>query len=75
MEPNYHTIRDDVLPTEELQIIDVIKLEILMNRALTSQQTNVRDIQRYEDLVTEEKSKSLEIQDKDYIYSLEETWY
>lgn len=42
-----------------------------MNRALTSQQTNVRDIQRYEDLVTEEKSKSLEIQDKDYIYSLE----
>ncbi len=63
--------RDDVLPTEELQIIDAIKLEILMNRALTSQQTNVRDIQRYEDLVTEEKSKSLEIQDKDYIYSLE----
>ena len=25
--------RDDVLPTEELQIIDAIKLEILMNRA------------------------------------------
>jgi len=63
--------RDDVLPTEELQIIDAIKLEILMNRALTSQQTNMRDVRRYEELVTEEKSKSLEIQDKDHIYNLE----
>lgn len=29
--------RDDVLPTEELQIIDTIKLDILMNRILRSQ--------------------------------------
>jgi len=63
--------RDDVLPTEELQIIDAIKLEILMNRALKGQQTNMRDIGRYEELVTDEKAKSLEIQDKDYIYNLE----
>jgi len=63
--------RDDVLPTEELQIIDAIKLEILMNRALTSQQTNMRNIGRYEELVTDEKGKALEIQDKDYIFNLE----
>ena len=63
--------RDDVLPTEELQIIDAIKLEILMNRALIGQQTNMRSIGEYEELVTVEKSKSLEIQDKDYIYNLE----
>ena len=63
--------RDDVLPTEELQIIDAIKLEILMNRALIGQQTNMRDIHRYEELVTDEKAKALEIQDKDYIFSLE----
>jgi hypothetical protein len=63
--------RDDVLPTEELQIIDAIKLEILMNRALTSQQTNMRDVRRYEGLVTEEKAQALEIQDKDHIYGLE----
>ena len=63
--------RDDVLPTEELQIIDSIKLEILMNRALIGQQTNMRSIGEYEELVTVEKSKSLEIQDKDYIYNLE----
>ena len=63
--------RDDVLPTEELQIIDAIKLEILMNRALIGQQTNMRSIGEYEELVTVEKSKSLEVQDKDYIYNLE----
>ena len=63
--------RDDVLPTEELQIIDAIKLEILMNRALIGQQTNMRSIGDYEELVTVEKSKALEIQDKDYIYNLE----
>ena len=63
--------RDDVLPTEELQIIDAIKLEILMNRALIGQQTNMRNISHYEEMVTVEKNKSLEIQDKDYIYNLE----
>ena len=63
--------RDDVLPTEELQIIDAIKLELLMNRALTSQQSNTNLIRTYEDLVTEEKKISLESQDKDHIYNLE----
>ena len=63
--------RDDVLPTEELQIIDAIKLEILMNRALIGQQTNMKDIGRYEEEVTDEKGKPLEIQDKDHIFNLE----
>ena len=63
--------RDDVLPTEELQIIDAIKLEILMNRALIGQQTNMKSIDKYEELVTDEKGKALEIQDKDYIFILE----
>ena len=63
--------RDDVLPTEELQIIDAIKLEILMNRALIGQQTNMRSIREYEELVTVEKGKDLETQDKDHIYNLE----
>tara|TARA_Y100001938_G_scaffold145524_1_gene222363 strand:- start:15766 stop:16560 length:795 start_codon:yes stop_codon:yes gene_type:complete len=63
--------RDDVLPTEELQVLDAIKLEVLMNRALKDQQTNLKDISKYEELVTDEKRKPLEVQDKDYIYSLE----
>ena len=63
--------RDDVLPTEELQIIDAIKLEILMNRALIGQQDNMRSIDQFQDAVTVEKNKDLELQDKDYIYNLE----
>ena len=63
--------RDDVLPTEEVQIIDAIKLEILMNRALIGQQDNMRSIDQFQDAVTVEKNKDLELQDKDYIYNLE----
>ena len=63
--------RDDVLPTEELQVIDAIKLEILMNRALRNQQTNMNDIGRYEDMVTLEKEQPFELQDKDAIFNLE----
>jgi hypothetical protein len=63
--------RDDVLPTEELQVLDAIKLEVLMNRALKDQQTNMRDIDRFEELITDEKLKPIEVQDKDYIFNLE----
>lgn len=40
--------RDDVYPTEEMQVIDTIKLEILMNRCLTQQQQNMEDIRLIE---------------------------
>jgi len=63
--------RDDVLPTEELQVLDAIKLEVLMNRALKSQQKAMKDVALYEQMVTDEKQKELEIQDKDYIFNLE----
>ena len=36
--------RDDVYPTEEMQVIDTIKLEILMNRCLSQQQKCMDDI-------------------------------
>ena len=52
-------------------MIDAIKLEVLMNRALKNQQTNMIDIQKYEELATDEKGKPLELQDKDYIFNLE----
>lgn len=40
--------KDDVFPTEELQIIDSIKLEILLDRALRSQRQSVSEIENYE---------------------------
>jgi hypothetical protein len=60
-----------VLPTEELQILDAIKLEVLMNRALITQQSNMENISRYQEEVTLEKRKTLEMQDKEAIYSIE----
>lgn len=38
--------RRDVLPTEELQIVDLIKLEILMNRALKDQKFHMDSVER-----------------------------
>ena len=63
--------RDDVLPTEELQVLDAIKLEVLMNRALKNQQTNMEDVGRFEELITEEKGRPVEYQDRDFIFNLE----
>jgi hypothetical protein len=46
--------KDDVYPTEELQVIDTIKLEVLMNRSLTTQRQISSDITRLEgELLTE----------------------
>ena len=63
--------RDDVLTTEELQVLDAINLEVLMNRALKNQQTNMEDIVRFEELITEEKGRPVEYQDRDFIFNLE----
>ena len=63
--------KDDVLPTEELQVIDAIKLEILMNRALKEQQAGMQDIARFEALIEEEKLNDSDQWDRDYIFNLE----
>lgn len=39
----------DVLPTEEMQIVDVIKLEMLMNRCLKSNKDNIQAVDRISD--------------------------
>ena len=39
---------DDVLPTEEMQIVDVIKIEMLMNRCLKTNKDNIEAITRAE---------------------------
>ena len=43
--------KDDVFPTEELQVVDVIKLELLMNRCLKSNKGNIEQINIYESLL------------------------
>ena len=59
--------KDDVLPTEELQILDVIKLEILMSRSLSSQKKNIEELTIQEALLALEREKDREDQDTDLL--------
>ena len=61
----------DVFHTEEIQIVDTIKLEILMNRILTGQQENMNQIDGFQAIILVEKQRDKEDQDRDYISSLE----
>lgn len=63
--------KDDVFHTEEMQIIDTIKLEILMNRILKSQRENQDEISIAETLVREEKARDKDQRDMDLIVNLE----
>lgn len=63
--------RKDVLPTEELQIVDTIKLEILMNRALREQQESMNRVRQIEALLEQEQIVDTDQQDKELMYSLE----
>lgn len=63
--------KDDVFPTEELQVVDVIKLEILMNRCLKGNKENIEQIHTYDKMIQEERSRDKDQQDMDYIINLE----
>ena len=63
--------KDDVFHTEEIQIVDTIKLELLMNRILNSQQKSIQEISNIQLLIQVEKEQEPEDRDKDYILSLE----
>ena len=54
-----------------MQIIDTIKLEILMNRILKSQQDNQNEIAVNERIVRNEKARDKDQRDMDMIVSLE----
>lgn len=63
--------RDDIFHTEELQIIDMIKLEILSNRLLTQQTDIKKKIRTYEKIVEDEKMKPKELRDIDMVRNYE----
>lgn len=63
--------KDDVFPTEELQVVDVIKLEILMNRCLKGNKENIEQINTYDHMIKDERSRDKDQQDMDYILNLE----
>lgn len=63
--------KDDVFHTEEMQIIDTIKLEILMNRILRGQQYNMDQIDVLQREIDREKKLDLTMQDRDFIINNE----
>lgn len=63
--------RDDVIPTEELQVVDLIKLELLMNRCLRSNKENDDQVAAFQGLVNQERDRDPDQQDKEEIYNLE----
>lgn len=63
--------KDDVFPTEELQVVDVIKLELLMNRCLKTNKDNIVELNTFTELVREERARDKDQRDQDYIINLE----
>jgi hypothetical protein len=63
--------KDDVFPTEELQVVDVIKLELLMNRCLKANKDNIEHMNVYESLLNDERQNDRDQQDQDTIINLE----
>jgi|TARA_B100000085_G_scaffold263882_1_gene270361 hypothetical protein len=63
--------RDDVIPTEEIQVLDLIKLELLMNRSLKNNKSNIEQISVMEALVQEERARDPDQQNADMIFNLE----
>ena len=63
--------KDDVFPTEELQVVDVIKLELLMNRCLKGNKENIEQINTYDTMIKDERCRDKDQQDHDYIINLE----
>ena len=63
--------KDDVIPTEELQVVDLIKLELLMNRALKYNKENIEQINALGGLIALERQRDHDQQDKDELFNME----
>lgn len=63
--------KDDVIPTEELQVVDLIKLELLMNRCLKQNKENIELISLYEKMAAQERQQDFDQQNKDEIFTLD----
>lgn len=62
----------DILPTEELQMLDMIKMEILMNRNLRKQKETSEESLAIHDRIVEQESLSIEDKNIDLIMKLRE---
>jgi hypothetical protein len=63
--------QDDVIPTEELQVVDLIKLELLMNRSLKGNKENLEQISVLETLIFAERQRDPDQIDRDGLFNME----
>jgi hypothetical protein len=63
--------KDDVIPTEELQVVDLIKLELLMNRSLKGNKDNIEQIAALEALIQLERARDPDQVNRDDMYNME----
>tara|TARA_B100002019_G_scaffold284091_1_gene291295 strand:- start:778 stop:1587 length:810 start_codon:yes stop_codon:yes gene_type:complete len=63
--------KDDVIPTEELQVVDLIKLELLMNRALKGNKDNLEQINALDALITAERQRDPDQIDTESLFNME----
>ena len=61
----------DVLPTDQMQIKDLITLEILINRVLTEKQKVIKTIDRLEKQLKREEDRTIEFQDVNLMLNIE----
>ncbi len=64
--------REDVLPTEELQIKQLITTDILMNRCMVERKRNLEEVERLDSILTEEYARPLGERNTDRIMNLEQ---
>lgn len=73
----YHWVRivsqfnNEVNPTEEMQVVDLIKLDLYMNRCGKTSKENLDQIDNLTALITAERQNELDQQDSDTIFNME----
>jgi hypothetical protein len=73
----YHWVRivgqfnNEVSPTEEIQVVDLVKMDLLMNRALKGNKDNLEQINVLEALIATEREHDADQQNADEMFNME----
>lgn len=73
----YHWVRvvgqfnNEVSPTEEIQVVDLIKMDILMNRSLKTNKESLEQIRVLEGLIAAERQRDADQVDSDEVFNME----
>jgi len=63
--------KENIMSTEEMQVVDMIKLELLMNRCLKLNKSSTDQILAFEALIQQERSLDAGLQNREDLFNLE----